>query len=88
MPYKHFKDNPLSAINNDFTMFLTNLDANAHEVKYSCEVTDNNTGWNYTFENNPTMIQQYSNVGVDSLFVRMDAEQWEFYMGLKCIQVQ
>lgn len=72
MPYKHFKDNPLSAINNDFTMFLTNLDANAHEVKYSCEVTDNNTGWNYTFENNPTMIQQYSNVGVDSLFVRMD----------------
>lgn len=72
MPYKHFKDNPLSAIKNDFNMYLTNLDVNAHEIKYSCEVMDNNTGWHYGFENTPSIILQYDNVGADSLYVRMD----------------
>lgn len=72
MPYKHYKENPIVAINNNFDMFLTNLDVNAHQIRYSCEVTDdNNPSWSYYYQNNPSIISQYSSEGVDSLRVTM-----------------
>lgn len=64
MPYKHYFENPINEINNIFDMYLTNLDINAHEVVYSCDVVDNNSGWNYSFVDNPMIINQYANVGV------------------------
>ena len=69
MPYKHYKDNPINEIDNVFNMYLTNMDVNTHEVRYSCEVEDNNSGWSYTFPNSsyPSesfIINQYHNVGV------------------------
>lgn len=69
MPYKHYKDNPINEIDNVFNMYLTNLDINMHEVRYHCEVEDNNSDWSYTFPNAlyPSeifVINQYNNVGV------------------------
>lgn len=64
MPYKHYKDNPINEINNIFDMYLTNMDVNAHEVRYSCEVEDNNSSWSYSYSSNPFIINQYSNAGV------------------------
>ena len=64
MPYKHYLDNPINEIDNIFNMYLTNLDEHAHEVRYSCEVEDNNSGWSYSFINNPLVVNQYANVGV------------------------
>ena len=69
MPYKHYKDNPINEIDNIFNMYLTNMDVNTHEVRYSCEVEDNNSDWGYVFPNasfpsNPFIINQYSNIGV------------------------
>ena len=64
MPYKHYKENPISEINNIFDMYLTNMDVNAHEVRYSCEVEDNNSSWIYSYSSDPFIINQYSNDGV------------------------
>ena len=64
MPYKHYKENPINEINNIFDMYLTNMDVNAHEVRYSCYVEDNNSDWSYSYSSNPFIINQYSNVGV------------------------
>ena len=64
MPYKHYRENPINEINNIFDMYLTNMDVNAHEVRYSCDVEDNNSDWSYSYSSNPFIINQYSNVGV------------------------
>lgn len=71
MPYKHYMENPLNEINNGFDMYLTNLDVNAHQIRYSCEVEGNNSDWNYSYVSNPLIINQYSNIGVDSMNVLM-----------------
>ena len=64
MPYKHYKENPISAITNDFDISITNLDVNTHEVRYSCEVEDNNSSWSYNYNSNSLIINQYPNIGV------------------------
>lgn len=68
MPYKHYKDNPINEIENVFNMYLTNMDVNTHEVRYSCVVEDNNSDWGYVFPNSsfpsdPVVINQYSTIG-------------------------
>lgn len=64
MPYKHYKENPLAYIDIDgYDIHMTNLDINTHQVKYSCEVVDNNSPWSYSYEHNPLIINQYHNVG-------------------------
>ncbi len=64
MPYKHYKENPLAYIDIDgYDIHMTNLDINTHQVKYSCEVVDNNSPWSYSYEHNPLIINQYPNVG-------------------------
>ena len=64
MPYKHYKENPINEINSVFNMYLTDMDINAHEVRYSCEIDDNNSDWHYSYIDNPFIINQYWNVGV------------------------
>lgn len=64
MPYKHFRNNPINEIENCFNMYLTNMDVNTHEVRYSCEVDDNNSSWHYAYTSNPFVINQYDNAGV------------------------
>lgn len=64
MPYKHYKVNPINEIDNIFDIYLTNMDVNAHEVRYSCEIEDDYSDWTYFYETNPFIINQYSNVGV------------------------
>ena len=64
MPYKHYKDNPINEIDNIFNMYLTNMDVNTHEVRYYCEVEDNNSDWSYIYTSNPFIINQYQNEGV------------------------
>jgi hypothetical protein len=71
MPYKHYQDNPIAAISNDFDINMTNLDVNTHQVKYSCEVVDNNSSWSYNYQSNPMVINQYPNVGVKTEHVLM-----------------
>lgn len=64
MPYKHYKENPIASIDIDgYDINMSNLDVNTHQVKYSCKVNDNNSSWNYTYEHNPLVVNQYSNVG-------------------------
>ena len=64
IPYKHYRDNPINEIDNVYDVFITNLDVNTHEVRYTCKVEDNNSGWNYIYNSNPLIINQYNNVGV------------------------
>ena len=64
MPYKHYKENPINEISNRFNMYLNNMDVNSHEVRYTCEVEDNNSAWNYSYSSNPFIINQYPNAGV------------------------
>ena len=64
MPYRHYKDNPINEIDNIFNMYLTNLDVNTHEVRYYCEVEDNNSDWSYMYTSDPFIINQYSYSGV------------------------
>ena len=64
MPYKHYMENPISEIDNIFNMYLTNMDVNSHEVRYYCEVDDNNSDWGYSYTSNPFIIDQYHNAGV------------------------
>lgn len=71
MPYKHFVEDPINEISNIFDMCLTNMDVNAHEVRYSCDVVDNNSGWSYSYTGDPFIITQYPIVGVDSMHVEM-----------------
>lgn len=71
MPYKHYKDNPITEINNVFDVNITNLDVNSHEVRYSCEVEDNNSSWNYSFTDNSFIINQYENAGVMTRNIEM-----------------
>lgn len=71
MPYKHYQDNPIAAISNDSDINMTNLDVNTHQVKYSCEVVDNNSLWSYNYQSNPMVINQYPNVGVKTEHVLM-----------------
>ena len=63
MPYKHFKDNPINENQNVYDIFMTNLDVNAHQVRYTCKVEDNNSGWNYSYSKD-TVVEQYSDKGV------------------------
>ena len=73
MPYKHFKENPLAAFNIDgFDINMTNLDVNTHQVKYSCEVADNNSSWSYRYEHNPLVVNQYPVVGAVSEHILME----------------
>lgn len=72
MPYKHYKDNPITEINNVFDVNITNLDMSSHEVRYSCEVNDNNSSWHYNYVDNPLIINQYENVGVMTRNVAME----------------
>ena len=71
MPYKHFKENPISAILNDFDISMANLDVNTHEVKYACEVEDNNSSWSYSYNTNQMVITQYHDVGVSTNHIEM-----------------
>ena len=71
MPYKHYKENPIFSVTNDFDISFNNLDVNTHEVRYSCEVTDNNSSWSYSYTGNPFIINQYPNVGVCTNHVTM-----------------
>ena len=64
MPYKHYKENPITEINNDFEVNVTNLDVNSHEVRYSCKAKDNNSSWNYSYTDNPLIVNQYESAGV------------------------
>lgn len=64
MPYKHYLDNPINEIDNIFNIYLTDLDENAHEVRYSCEVVDNNSGWQYSYAANPLVVNTYADAGV------------------------
>ena len=71
MPYKHYKDNPIAAINNEFDIYMTNLDENIHQVKYSCEVDDNNSPWNYRYESNTLILNPYNSNGITTNHVDM-----------------
>ena len=72
MPYKHYKENPIASINIDgFDINMTNLDVNTHQVKYSCEVVDNNSSWNYRYEHNPLIVNQYPIVGAVNEHIMM-----------------
>ena len=71
MPYKHYKDNPITEINNVFDVNITNLDVNSHEARYTCEVEDNNSSWNYSFTDNSFIINQYENAGVMTRNIEM-----------------
>ena len=64
MPYKHYKENAVNEINNIYDIYLTNVDVNTHEVRYACDVEDNNSAWSYSYASNPLIINQYHNVGV------------------------
>lgn len=64
MPYKHFKENPINEINNTFNMYLTNVDINSHDVRYICEVEDNNSDWAYSYTSNPFTINPLTYYGV------------------------
>lgn len=73
MPYKHFKENPINELDVDgFDIYLSNLDMNMHQVKYSCEVEDNNTGWFYRYDANPFVINQYQSHGVMTQHILMN----------------
>ena len=71
MPYKHYKENPIAAILNDFDISMTNLDVNTHEVKYACKVEDNNSSWSYSYNTNEMVISQYHDVGVCTNHIEM-----------------
>lgn len=71
MPYKHYIDNPIAAINNDFDISMTNLDENIHQVKYSCEVVDNNSSWNFNYATNPLVLNPYRDDGVMTQHISM-----------------
>ena len=64
MPYKHFKDNPINEIDNVYDIYLSDMDASAHDVRYTCEVEDNNSDWNYVYTNNSLTVNRYSDSGV------------------------
>ena len=65
MPYKHYKENPINEFDIDgFDISLSNMDENIHQVKYSCEIEENNTGWHYTYNGNPFIINQYNRLGI------------------------
>ncbi|MBO4574321.1 MAG: T9SS type A sorting domain-containing protein [Bacteroidales bacterium] len=72
MPYKHFKENPINELNIDgFDVYLSNMDENMHQVKYSCHVADNNSGWTYSYQADPYVINQYQNNGIMTRHVQM-----------------
>lgn len=64
MPYKHYKENPIALISNDFDLNMTNLDVNTHEVRYSCSIDDDNSSWSYYYSGEPLVVNQYQNSGV------------------------
>lgn len=64
MPYKHYRENPINEIDNVYDIYISNLDVNTHEVRYSCKVNDNNSSWNYSYNSNTLIVNQYHNVGV------------------------
>lgn len=64
MPYKHYRENPINEIENVYDIYVTNLDVNTHEVRYTCEVNDNNSSWNYLYNSNSFIVNQYPIVGV------------------------
>ena len=64
MPYKHYKENPIAAINNSFDINMSNMDVNIHQVKYSCEVVDDNSSWSYSYHTNPLVLNQYHVDGI------------------------
>ena len=72
MPYKHYKDNPINEIDTAYNIYLTNLDKNVHEIRYSCVVEDNNSNWSYSYTNNSLTVNQYQNAGVVTKTIDMD----------------
>ncbi|MGN0033707.1 MAG: T9SS type A sorting domain-containing protein [Candidatus Limimorpha sp.] len=72
MPYWQFKDNPIAAINNEYRLFVSNLDKDAHQLAHQCVVSDNNTSWNYVSEETMGFLQPYNTYGIDSIHVSMD----------------
>lgn len=82
MPYKHFVDNPINEIVNEFDMSLTNMDVNAHEVRYSCEVEDNNSDWFYSFTGNPFVVSQYANAGVQQRHEKLNGFIYPYNMDI------
>lgn len=71
MPYKHFKNNPLNEINNGFNMYLTNLDSESHDVRYVCEVEENNSDWSYSYASNSFTLNMYEFDGVIKDSIKM-----------------
>ena len=71
MPYKHFVENPINEIDNEFDMYLTNLDINSHIFRYACNVEDNNSGWNYNYMSDDLVVSQYSNAGVQDNHIKL-----------------
>lgn len=71
MPYKHYRENPINEIDNVYDIYISNVDVNTHEVMYSCEVEDNNSTWNYLYNSNSLIINQYHNVGIVQNHIEM-----------------
>lgn len=71
MPYKHYKDNPIAVISNDFDIYLSNLDENIHQVRYLCTVDDNNSSWNYHYNSNQLVLNEYQRDGIMTHHVEM-----------------
>ncbi len=73
MPYKHYKENPINEFDVEgFELYLTNLDVNMHQVKYTCEIEDNNSGWAYSYEASPFLLEQYQVSGVEQHHMHLD----------------
>ena len=70
MPYKHYKNNPITEQDNIYDIYITNLDVNIHEVRYSCDVEDNNSNWSYSYSKD-TIIESYYQNGVLTNKVKM-----------------
>lgn len=71
MPYKHYKENPIIAINNSFEIYMSNMDSLIHQVKYSCEVVDNNSPWEYNYRTNTLVLNLYRSDGIKTEQISM-----------------
>ena len=70
MPYKHYKNNPITEQDNIYDIYITNMDVNIHEVRYSCDIEDNNSNWSYSYSKD-TIIESYYQNGVLTNKVKM-----------------
>ena len=72
MPYKHFKDNPIDEIENVYDIMISDMDDEAHDVRYTCKVEDNNSNWSYEYNKNSLTINKYQDVGIVTNTINMD----------------